>query len=243
MTKSFHLSDQPLRQVLGGIRSTLVPEHPVEVSARPRPRAFIAISRAAGAGGSTLARRLVDRLNHAGVSPAWEAYDRELCEKISAEHQVAQDLVSGLEERSRNWLEEFFAGFPGSDAHPISDIALFRRVATTVRALAQRGHVVLVGCGSPFITRDMPGAISVRLVAPLEHRIAAMARQWQTSLDDAARRVKSVDAARVAFYRTWWPAHALSPEEFMLTLNAGLLSEDEMAEAVVGMLARRVALA
>jgi cytidylate kinase len=224
------------------VRSTLLPAR-VDVSAHPRPRAFVAISREAGAGASTLARQLVERLNRSGALPAWEPYDRELCEKIATEQQVSQQLVAGLEERSRHWLDEFFAGFPGSDGPEISELTLFRRVATTVRALAQRGHVVLVGCGAPFITRDMPGAITVRLVAPLSYRVQAMARLWQASEDDALRRVKAIDAARAALYQKWWPGHALGPEEFMLTLNSGQLSEEEMAECLAGLLSRRVAVA
>ena len=40
-----------------------------------------------------------------------------------------------------------------------------------VRALAEVGRVIIVGRGGVFITRDLPGGIHVRLVAPREWRV------------------------------------------------------------------------
>lgn len=210
-------------------------------------RPFVTVSREAGAGGSTFARSLVARLNDMASSrlaleePAamtvslWQAFDRELVERIAADAQVSAGLIERLETGSHTWLDDFMSGASLQDREP-SEAALLRRVVGSVRALAEAGRVVLVGLGGVAITHAMPGGLHVRIVAPLQHRITHMAALHGETLKQAAERVRLLDENRATFFRKFFPETPLSPEQFHLTLNSGLLSETEMVDTVLPLL-------
>jgi len=201
---------------------------------------FVTISRQAGAGGLALGNRLVERLN-AGIwsdERPWSFFDKELVEKVAADHHIAQELVDTLEHANRNWVEEFFNGMSYTN-RGASELKVFHSLVSTVRALAQAGRVVIVGRGSVLITQHMPGGVHVRLVAPLEQRIANIMRLHGESKDKAALRVKQLDDERDAFLRRWWPNQPLVAECFTTTLNSGVLTEDQMVNQVLGLLKDR----
>lgn len=224
--------DAKVRPILGSIRSATVPA-PAPQRSRP-PLPFITISRQAGAGGRSLAYLLSERLN--AINPAdrpWETFDRELVEKAAADHQISTELIDSLENTSHTWLAEFFDGLSLRDRGNPSDLQIFHRVAATVRALAQAGRVVLVGCGAGFIAANMPGGIHIRLVARFEHRVITISRLMSLPLDQAAARVRDMDRNRIAFYKRFFPEKQLMAEEFAMTLNSSQLGEEQMVAAIL----------
>src|SRR5262245_31132412 len=66
-----------------------------------RPPLTIAISRQAGTQGPDIAREVGQRLG-------WPVYDRELVEMIAREMGLRTRLVESVDERHRNWLQEFW---------------------------------------------------------------------------------------------------------------------------------------
>lgn len=213
----------------------------------PPAEPFITISREAGAGARTLAQQIVQRLNDAfpGERP-WTAWDRELVEKVAADHNLSAPLIESLEYANRSLLSDFLGSLSFSDDPSAADEAkVYGRVARTIRALAQAGRVVIVGRGGVFITRTMPGAIHVRLVAPLEHRIEFMSKHHQMSAKDAKRYVRELDRNRRMFFRRYWPEETLDPERFALTINAAQVELEPTLDIFValvrGVLARNPA--
>jgi cytidylate kinase len=230
-----------LSPVMAAVQSTGVPVHPssdwFQLSpGRPAPKPFITISRQAGAGGSTLAERLVERLNQRddGSHP-WTCWDRELTEKIAAERRLSKQLIDSLEENSRSWFENVLAGL--SSDPEFDEVRVYHYVAGTIRALAQAGHVVLVGRGAAFVTRDMPGGVHVRLVAPLAYRVAETARRLNGSVREAARWVRRTDRARRIFYRAHWPKESIGPESFAITLNTAIVPIDRIVDCIIPLIA------
>ena len=203
---------------------------------------FVTISRQAGAGGTTLAQHLVERLND--VNPdaerPWTCWDRELVERVAADHHISQELIDSLEDVHRPWLEDFFTGLSfGNGAEQPDELAVYHRVAAAIRALARLGRVVLVGRGGVCITRNMPGGVHVRLVAPQRQRIAFMMRKFNVSQDVAAQQVSRLDRNRESFYRRYWPTHPLASEMFTVTLNTADLTEDQLVECLVPLIFAR----
>ena len=231
-----------LRPVLAAVISTGKPVRGTvsQVGAPAPPAPFFTISREVGAGGNTLAQALVLALNRhvdAGERP-WEAYDRELVEKVAADHHISSSLIASLGDSGHSWFREVLSGLPGDSAEP-SEFNLYRRVAQTIRALAQAGRVVLVGRGGVYITHRMPGGIHVRLVAPLEHRVNNMARQLNLNPGAAADHVRRLDKNRAAFYHHYWPQFQLTPDTFTITFNTAQLTEDQMTDTLATLMLRR----
>jgi len=204
-------------------------------------RVFVTVSREPGAGALPFANKLAERLNESG-SGDWTTWDRELVEKIAAEHHIDREVLEAIETRHHNWLDEFVRGFAASnDDTEFAEARAYKRVMVTLRALARAGHVILVGRGGTFITQGMPGAINIRLVASLEHRIRLTAEREKMSLHDAAAYVAEIDRRRAEFYRRYWPGKSVAPGTFTMTLNVGEMSADEMVDCVVPLVRSRQA--
>jgi len=228
----------PLLPIVAALRSgSRQPTATTEAPVKPMP--FITITRQAGAGGGTLARRLADRLN-CDRPNLWQSFDRELVERIAQDHDISRSLLESLEIADRNWVVDLIAGIAGVGGS-VSEIELYRKVAQTVQVLARRGHVVIVGRGARFITENLAGGTHILVVAPLPHRVAHMARHKGVSLKEAERVVHETDGRRRDFYRRHWPDRPIISESFDLTLNSATLGEERMVECVMPLVTRAVA--
>lgn len=197
------------------------------------PPPFITISRQTGVNASELAAQLAHRLTELDPEKrAWATWDKELVERVAADHQLSKELVDALGQPGHSWLSEFMSTLlPFGE--PIEEAGIYHRVVKTIAMLATAGRAIIVGRGGAFITRRLPGGLHVRLVAPLEARIEAMEHRLQVSHEHAARYVHAADAARRAFYHRYWPKESLDPDSFTITLNAAELSIEKMVDALV----------
>lgn len=224
------------------LRSALHLHMRPEISTRPdERRLFVTISRQPGAAGRSFASRLVERLRNTERLGEWSCWDQELVEKVSAEHDIEKTIVEMLEDRRHTWLTELLGNLPSSDArqHP-DEFKVYRRVATTIQALANAGRAVIVGRGGVFLTAGMPGGIHLRLVAPLARRVTHTAERDGISRKQAEAQVVEIERNREAFYRRHWPGKSLGPETFTMTLNSAELTNDEMVDCVVPLVVARM---
>jgi hypothetical protein len=79
----------------------------------------------------------------------------------------------------------------------------------------------------------MPGGVHMRLVAPLEKRVANMAAYLNVAPEQAAARVREMTKARDAFYRRYWSQEPLRPELFTATLNTAALSPQTVIRVII----------
>ncbi len=125
-----------------------------------------------------------------------------------------------------------------TDATRSHELSIYRRVASTIRALAKAGRVIIVGRGGAFITRDLPGGVHIRLVAPLRLRIETMCQTHGYSLAQATDYVRNTDAARERFCRQHFPSAMFSAEEFDITFNTSNLTMDSIVDCLLPMLTK-----
>jgi cytidylate kinase len=233
MAHSFSISEHA-HPILGALRS--VPIHPQIGDDAPRAVPFVTISREVGAGARTLAQRLCEIFNQGEPGETteqqpWTSWDRELVEKVAADFHLRTRLIESLEQEKHSWIEDLL-GSLSFDSSNETEMAVFTKVATTIRALAQSGRVIIVGLGGVFLTRKMPGGVHVQLVAPLEARIQHMMKQLNLPHDQAARRVHELSKLRTAFHKRFWPGEALDPELFDVTLNTAVVSQETCAQII-----------
>jgi cytidylate kinase len=222
--------DTGMNSVLSSLRAA----QPQEERGLPTPSAersaFITISRQPGISTDAFAAHLANRLG--SLSAGWKVWDRELVEKVAADHHIVVELVATLGQKERSWLEDFVRGLAIS-AGPPEELAVYRRVAMTIRALAQAGKAIVVGRGAVHITANMPGGVHVRLVAPWGYRVWRLADELGISRDEAAKEIERLEHEREQFYRRYWQHHAPSPEAFSITLNAVAGDAEHLAECVL----------
>jgi len=191
---------------------------------------FVTILRQSGTGGSVVARELARLLGERDPHFHWEALDRELVERVAEDHQIAAPLVESLEEKTRNWIDRLLV------SGPESDFGVYKRVAGTIRALAEVGGVIVVGRGGVFVTRDLPGGIHVRLVAPRRERVLRVARLHGIPEAEAEAFVRATDLGRANFYRSRWPRMRLSAETFHATFNTARIPPRDVARCLLPMI-------
>ena len=232
---------QNIRPILASIQTVPVAGRPIGAPEPSPPAApFITVSRQPGAGAWKVAQEFVDAMNAADPDgPRWTWWDRELVEKVSADHHLSERLIESLDEGDHSWITDLFAGFSASEHH--DDVAIYHRVVKTIRALAQAGHVLLIGRGSVFATANMDGGIHLRLVAPRKDRVRNIARSMEKSQADAEAWIAQQEKNRAAFYKRFWPGKTLDPEAFTLTINTSSVNGAEMIALLAALVKERAA--
>jgi Cytidylate kinase-like family len=182
----------------------------------------VAISREAGARGGSIGRRLGRKL-------AWAVYDQELLEYMAQEAAVRQNVVDVPSGGAAAWVEarmEQLLREQNLSQHP-----LILTLARVVLSLGVRGNVVLIGRGAGCIL-PRASTLYVRLISPLQERIAYMGEWLRLSQQEAAERVRLRDERRAAFLSTHFHRQPGDIQQYDLVLNSGTLGEDVCAELI-----------
>jgi cytidylate kinase len=182
----------------------------------------VALTREAGARGGSIARR-------AGRKLGWQVYDQELLEYMARDADVCQNLVENLHSGVPEWIESRLREL----AHPEEERPLpaLERLARVVLALGARGGVVLIGRGAGYILPH-ESTLHVRVVAPLQERIAYMSQWLRLTLEEAAEKVRLRDQRRAEFVATHFHRRPEEIHQYDLVLNSSLLGEEICAELI-----------
>jgi cytidylate kinase len=191
--------------------------------ARPARPFSIAISREAGTRGPVVARAVAARLG-------WQVYDNELLEMVARDLHVRVKLLDNIDERHVPWLQECIEAFAAVPA--VREGKYVRHLIETMLSLATLGKCILVGRGSTFV---LPPAttLRVRLVAPIEDRIAAICRDQNLSRQDAVRFIETTDRERERFVKLHFQRDPADPRYYDLFLNTAQFSLTECADMIV----------
>jgi cytidylate kinase len=183
----------------------------------------IAISREAGARGGSIGRRVGRRLG-------WQVYDQELLEYISQEGNFRQELVENLPEEAGQWAEAQLQQLLRDQT--LTQNPSIINMARVILNLGAQGEVILVGRGAGNV---LPRAttLHVRIVAPLDDRIAYMSQWLRLTRDEAAERVKVRDNRRAEFFETHFNRQPGDVHQYDMLLNSSLLGEDLCADLII----------
>ena len=194
------------------------------------PGPFLTISREFGARGFDVARRVVDKINR-GKKPAvpWLAYDKELVRKVSEDHNILRSLALLLDENVRGEMEEFFDYL---FRHTEAQVGVFRQTAETIRTLAIKGNVIIVGRGGCFITGDLPNGFHIRMIAPLEFRIDYVSKSRDLGIGEARKLVRRKDRERNRFVHTFLNENPEDPHLYELTINVSKIAVEEATDII-----------
>jgi cytidylate kinase len=182
----------------------------------------IAVSREAGARGGTIGRRVGRKLG-------WQVYDQELLE-YTAQEGASRNVMAHLPAAAAPWAEErlqILLRQQNLSQHPsIGDLA------RVILALGAEGEVVLIGRGAGCILPP-ESTLHVRIVAPLDERIAYMAQLMRLTPEEAAAQVQLRDNRRAQFIATHFHRQPGDVYQYDLVLNSSLLGEELCADLIV----------
>lgn len=203
-----------------------------------QPAPVVTISREAGAGGTSVALRLVALLQEGHPDPErpWTVFNRDLVRQVLEDHALPDTLAALVREDARLDIEATIEEILG--LHP-SAWTMVEYTAQTILRLARLGRVVVVGRAAHVITRRLKQAFHVRLVAPLEMRVRHVAEVHGIDTRAARRWVEETDRARRRYAYRFFGVHLEDASEYHLTVNTGLLGFDGAARLIDGEVRRR----
>ena len=200
-------------------------------AAPPGIRRAVTISRQAGCGAvqvaEKLARHLQQHAPQAGV--AWTVFDRELMDKVLADHNLPKYLAQFLPEDRASQLEDALADIFG--VHPPTQ-KVVQQTAETLLRLAEMGSVILIGRAGNIVTAKLPHVLHVRLVAPLEDRIQRICHDEHKSPAEAKHFCQEEEQARTRYLKTYFNADINDPLHYHLILNTSRVGYENTARLI-----------
>ena len=187
-----------------------------------RPALTIAISREAGARGTSIGRRVGKKLG-------WQVYNQEILEYIAQEGIFRQEVAENLSPEATRWTDARLQALLAEQN--LSQDPSMANLAHIVLALGVGGKVVIIGRGAGCI---LPPAstLHVRIVAPLADRVAYTSQWLRMTLDEAAEHVRLRDQRRSDFLATHFHRPPNEIYQYDLLLNSSLLGEDLCVELI-----------
>lgn len=190
----------------------------------------ITISRMCGAGGRTVASRLVDRLQpHAPFACHWTVFDKKLIGKVLEDHSLSTRLAEYAPESGRSLLAETINRLRGNRPSPSK---IVEQTVETIWKLAQGGHVILVGRAANIITAGLKNVFHVRLVGSLERRIERVEEVYEMSRAAAQAYVKAQDADKKLYVKEYFGREIDNPELYHLIVNTDRISYEDTARLI-----------
>lgn len=183
---------------------------------------WLTVSRQLGSGGVEVAEA-------AAVSLGWQLYDREILTGIAEHTHLRERVLGRVDERSTNWLADYLSHLLTPES--ISRETFAREMSEVVWAVAREGRAVLVGRGANWLL-DPRFGLRVRIVAPLEARVLAVARHEDLTSTDAGQRVRERDDSTREFIRRTFDRDVDDPAGYDLVLNTAHLGIESAVEIV-----------
>lgn len=192
-----------------------------ELSATP---AFtIALTREAGAQGTTVAQEVAKRLH-------WTFYDNEILERIAQDMGVRAQLLQSVDERRKTWMQETVETLLEEPA--ISETGYVRHLIETVLALGTHGNCVIVGRGASYIL-PRETTLRVRIVASLEDRVRVIRQRRGITRREAEAEVARIDQERTRFIQTHFLKDPTDPRNYDLVLNSSRFPAATCAQCII----------
>jgi cytidylate kinase len=191
-----------------------------ERDSAPGAHPLVTISREHGSVGGAVAASLADRLG-------CTLLHRDVIDRMCQSTGYSRRLLEALDDRSRSQMATWFDSMVGGLYFDSTDYV--RALFTTLYSIARLGGVVIVGRGANFIVGRDRG-FHVRVVAPREERIRAIAARKGVSLRDAAHEVATLDHERAEFVRRLFHRPIDDPLGYDLVVNAAGAAPREVAE-------------
>ena len=218
---------------------------------------IITVAREYGSGGKDIAKIIADRLGYDCVDKELIA---ETAHAAGVSEDVVEQLDEVGESTVRRFLGELFTPstvyslspeyppliwpyVPGDDEGTKDPTSLkntfldrgeyLQILQDTIRSLAGRTNIIIVGRGSQCILSDSKTVFHTRFIAPFEYRVDVIMDEMDLSRDRASELIKEKDRQRALYlqhnyHRDWTDATL-----YHMVFNTSRTSWENMADIVI----------
>ena len=121
---------------------------------------------------------------------------------------------------------------------PLDDKNYLAALESVIKELAATRSIVILGRGSQFILRDVPGAFHTLIVAPLEVRVKRVMERMKLKEKDALSEIARSDDAAREFIKRYFRESITDPVNYDMVLNISHLDGEAAAAIIVDTLPR-----
>lgn len=182
----------------------------------------VAVSRQAGSRGTEIARKVADIL-------AWQVFDHDTLDYLVQTDAARAELLADVPASAREWADaqlEHLRRDRRLTAAP-EVLPLIRLVLT----VAARGNAVIVGRAAGFMLPPET-TVHVRVIAPLESRVAYLAQELRLTRPEAAEEVRARDERRALFLDRTLARDASDPTAYDAVVNSERLGVEGAAQFI-----------
>lgn len=186
----------------------------------------VTVSREYGSGGGEIAARLAQRLG-------WQLVDHDIVAQVARMLREPEDEADALDEHAEGFVAKLGASLrllgPAVEMRPSENERRMRHrdaLAAAVNVAVSTEPVVIVGRGAQVLLANRRDVLHLRVVAPLESRVAYVARREGLTSEAARARIQHKDHDRRHYLVE---VERCRPDDALLydlTVNTGILSLD-----------------
>jgi cytidylate kinase len=176
----------------------------------------ITISRQMGSQGDELALQVAQRLG-------WQLVQRDLINQAALAAGVPHMALVDIDELGLLNLRPSAKEWRAYQNH----------VEGLIHAWAYKGEVVIVGRGGQMALRGWPDVFHLRVVTPLEMRLAQLQREKNISAEAAQARLEASAKTRARYLQRSYGVQLDNPTLYHLIINTGLLGLSPAVNLVI----------
>jgi DNA-binding Lrp family transcriptional regulator len=110
---------------------------------------------------------------------------------------------------------------------------------STIMDEAASGNVVIMGRGGNYLLKGVPFALCVRIVAPVDERVARLCRYQGIDAESARRLIEKTDRERAGFLLTVYGRDGRDPTDYDLVFDSAAISIDRICAAITEIIAEK----
>ena len=178
--------------------------------------AIITISRQIGSLGDEVAKTVADRLGY-------ELIEKSQISKILSEHGFSSSDIDQYDEKKPSLLQ-----------HLSMQKRVFERlIRASVYELAAKDDVVIVGRGAQVILNNIPGTLSVRIIAPDSTRVQRLMEQRECDEKKALWVIQRSDQNSSGYIHTYFNTDWDDSSLYDLILNTRTIPSSTCVEMII----------
>jgi len=158
----------------------------------------------------------------------WLVMDKGLLEEVAKNHNLSEDILRGLGEKSRI-LDEMLATF---SQRWKSEKDHFRLLCKHMFSLAEKGNVILMGRGSAIVTQPLNNCFHFRMFASPAFKVRSIAKRLSLSEAEAESCIEKKQKQRDAFIRDFLDRDAHDMRYYNMIFNNDKNSPERIAQVI-----------
>ncbi|MDA1000744.1 MAG: cytidylate kinase-like family protein, partial [bacterium] len=196
------------------------------------------VSREFGCEGVLVANRIAEQLNELGADPTpWVVMGKEVLLAVAEQGGVAEEFVRALDTSRRSVIRQTLDTLLGNRP---TEYQAYEALAKTLVALAQAGRVVLLGRAGAIACGTLEGGFHIRLVAPLEYRVASFARRRNITAPEAEAIVVREQAARDTLAHEFTGKELADSGHYHMIFNNAKMDGEEIARVAMEAIRKKI---